>query len=357
MLRLNHHYYIRSTDKNILVKACCGGVVSSILKYLLDKGIVDLVIAIKQSSIYSGKPVFITDSKEIYNIAGSFTVSPINIAKLLRDYVKPDERVALTLKPCEEKAVEYLVGKDMFKRENMFLIGLNCGGLIDPFTFQSRLMEMGIDPSKIKDIKYTEDHIELILTNGNMISINYVEGAKGLGLREACRRCLNHVPSNVDVACGYWGLLPGYEKYTYTIPMSEKGVEILNNMEKEGLIEVVEAPKEGRDLRSQMITLINRLSSIYRSKSFEELDRIGLEKILSRCIMCLECWHACPIRSEKEIIIWEKKISPILWQVSVISYMYDKCVECGSCEDVCPMKIPFSLIISRVRSLRKELGV
>ena len=139
--------------------------------------------------------------------------------------------------------------------------------------------------------------------------------------------------------------------------MSRRGVELLKEMKEKGLIEVIRVPAQAKELRSRMITLINKLSSIYRSKSFEELDRIGLEKILSRCIMCLECWHACPIRSEKEIIIWEKKISPILWQVSVISYMYDKCVECGSCEDVCPMKIPFSLIISRIRSLRKELGV
>ncbi len=357
MLGLNKHYYIRTTDKKILEKACCGGVVSSILKYLLEEGIVDLIITVKQSSIYSGEPVFITNPKEIYDIAGSFTVSPINIAKLLRDYVKPSERVALTLKPCEVKAVEYLINKGVFKRENMFLIGLNCGGLIDPYVFQSKLAEMKIDPSKIKDIRYTENNVELILMDGNRIKVDYVEGVKAFGLREACRRCLNHTPSNVDIACGYWGLLPGYEKYTYTIPMSEKGVEILKGMEEKGLIEIIDAPPQAKELRNRMITLINKLSSIYRSKSFEELDSIGLENILSRCIMCLECWHACPIRSEKEIIIWEKKISPFLWQVSVISYMYDKCVECGSCEDVCPMKIPFSLIISRIRSLRKELGV
>ncbi len=357
MLKINDHYYIRSTDKKILEKACCGGVVSSILKYLLENKIVDLAITIKQINVSSGKPIFITDPKEVYDVAGSFTVSPINIAKLLRDYVKPDEKVVLTLKPCEVKAVEYFINKGVFKRENMFLIGLNCGGLIDPYVFQSKLAELRIDPSKIKDIRYTDKHVELVLIEGKTIKIDYVEGVKAFGLREACRRCLNHTPSNVDIACGYWGLLPGYEKYTYTIPMSRRGVELLEEMKDEGLIEVIEVPIQAKELRSRMITLINKLSSIYRSKSFEELDRVGLEKILSRCIMCLECWHICPIRSEKEIIIWEKKISPILWQVSVISYMYDKCVECGSCEDVCPMKIPFSLVISRIRALRKELGV
>ncbi|WFO74605.1 Coenzyme F420 hydrogenase/dehydrogenase, beta subunit C-terminal domain [Desulfurococcaceae archaeon MEX13E-LK6-19] len=356
-IEIGKHYYMRATDKKLLESSCCGGVVSAVLKYLLEKHIVDTVISIKRDRILGGEPVFISDPYRVYDVAGAFTIAPINMAKLLRDYIKPGERVALTLKPCEAKAVEYLVSRGLFKRDDMVLIGLNCGGLFDPFSLRESLLGMNIDPKELVSIKYMEDHIEFILTGNRKIKVNYVEGARILGYREACRRCGSPVPENVDIICGYWGLLPGYEKYTYTIPSTSRGAEILDSMAREGLLEVIEAPRKGVELRNKLIEVIKKSAMVTREEEFKELDRIGLENILSKCLLCLECWHACPIRSEKEVLVWKKSVGPVLWQVSIITYMYDKCVECGSCEDVCPMKIPFSLIIQRIKSLREELGV
>jgi formate dehydrogenase subunit beta len=41
-------YLIQSTDENILKHAECGGAVSALFKYLLDKEIVDGVLALKK---------------------------------------------------------------------------------------------------------------------------------------------------------------------------------------------------------------------------------------------------------------------------------------------------------------------
>ncbi|WP_292460233.1 coenzyme F420 hydrogenase/dehydrogenase beta subunit N-terminal domain-containing protein, partial [Methanothermococcus sp.] len=46
---------IQSTDKNILKHAECGGAVTSLFKYLLDKKLVDGVLALKKGEdVYDG---------------------------------------------------------------------------------------------------------------------------------------------------------------------------------------------------------------------------------------------------------------------------------------------------------------
>ncbi len=352
------HYYVRSTSDELVKKATLGGVVPELMKYLLAKGIVDAVITVKSGPTpLGGKPVFITKPEEVDEVVGSVSYAPINLAKLLRDYVRPGEKVAVTVKPCEEKAVKYLVDTGELRRENVFLIGLNCGGLFNPFLLTEALRKREVNVGEVKDIKFEKDHLEVVLKDGSIIKVRYMKDAVSKGYRPACLRCLNHVPTYSDVACGYWGLLPGYEGYTYTIPLTAWGAEVLSKMIDEGLLEAVEVPQEGRALRREVVSFINFVAEISREAQFEELDKSNIEEILSRCIMCLECWHACPIRSEKEVLIWREETSPVIWQISVVTYMYDKCIECGSCEDVCPVNIPFALLVQRVRALRDRLGV
>ncbi len=357
LFKIGGHYYIRTMNKELLEKASYGGVASAILYYLLSEKKIDYAIAVKSFGITSGKPVFIDEPNKVLEIAGSFTIAPINISRILRDYTKIDEKIAVIVKPCEEKAIKYLIDNGKLRRENLFIIGLNCGGLFDPISLARNLEEKNIKPEDVKLINYTDKHIELVLRDNTTAKIDRINIGVKTGYRDACRRCLLQTPEISDVALGYWGVLPDYSKYTYTIPLTEKGCRILTEMYEKGLIEAVEVPEEGRRLRENIINIVRKSAEIYRQKEYELLDEIGVDKLLSKCLLCLECWHVCPIRSEKEVLVWKKKIDPIVWQISVVSYMYDKCVECGSCEDVCPVGIPFSLIIQRIKDLRKELGI
>ena len=58
-------YIACSSDKEILQSAECGGVVTSLLKFTLDTGRVDAVLATKarDGNRYDGIPVLITDPK------------------------------------------------------------------------------------------------------------------------------------------------------------------------------------------------------------------------------------------------------------------------------------------------------
>ena len=66
---------IQSTDSKILKRAECGGAVTALFKYLLDKNLVDGVLALKKGEdIYDGIPAFITNSEELIETAVLCTV-------------------------------------------------------------------------------------------------------------------------------------------------------------------------------------------------------------------------------------------------------------------------------------------
>ena len=78
-------YYAWTSDTELAKKAECGGAVSGLLKYALEKKIVDGVFAVTRGQdIYDAVPVFITDPKDIDKTAGSLHCGTLLMAKLVK---------------------------------------------------------------------------------------------------------------------------------------------------------------------------------------------------------------------------------------------------------------------------------
>ena len=122
----------KSQDADIHSAGECGGAVTSILKYLLDEGLVDGVLALSpQDDVYDAMPVFITDSQDLMKTAGSYHCAPTMIGDLVQKYFF-DKKVAFTVKPCDMRAVEELIIRHKINEDNIYMIGLNCGGTVSP---------------------------------------------------------------------------------------------------------------------------------------------------------------------------------------------------------------------------------
>ena len=222
---------IQSTDSEILRKAECGGAVTALFKYLLDKKLVDGVLALKRGEdIYDGIPVFITNSDELIETAGSLHCAPTNFGKLIAKYLA-DKKIAVPTKPCDAMAIRELGKLNQINLDNVYMIGLNCGGTIIPITAM-RMIELfyEVNPKDVVKEEIDKGKFIIELKNGEhkAIKIHELE-ENGFGRRSNCQRCELKIPRNADLACGNWGAEPGW---TFIEICSEKGKELIENAEK-----------------------------------------------------------------------------------------------------------------------------
>ncbi|NPA62377.1 MAG: formate dehydrogenase [Methanococci archaeon] len=349
---------VRSTDKEILKRAECGGAITSLFKYLLEENIVDGILALKRGEdIYDGVPELITDSKELLNTAGSLHCSPVNFGKLISKYLR-DMKIAVPTKPCDAMALKELSKLNQVDLNNIYMLGLNCGGTISPITAM-KMIELfyNVDPFDVVKEEIDKGKFIIKLKNGEhkAIKIDELE-ERGFGRRKSCQRCEVMVPRMADIACGNWGAEEGW---TFVEICSERGKELIENAKKEGYIEVKEPSERAIKIREKiensMIKLAKKFQKIHLEDNFPSLEE--WKKYWNRCIKCYGCRDICPLcfcedcRLEKDYVDEKGKIppDPLMFQGIRLSHVSQSCINCGQCEDVCPMDIPLAYIFHRMQ--------
>ena len=53
--------------------------------------------------------------------------------------------------------------------------------------------------------------------------------------------------------------------------------------------------------------------------------------------------------------LFTEKVVPIESDNPAIKIDYDKCIDCGACNGVCPQKLDVSALISKIKDMVKEL--
>lgn len=141
-------------------------------KKALESGEVGLVIGWGKGSVpFKTTPVFVEKPED----AGKLVWNPAcvnNLAVYLPKMAR-DRKVGVVAKPCDIRSIVTLIREKQLKRENVFIIGLGCGGVIDAAKLQ------GLSAStEIPDVAPAEL------------------------LRDQCKVCDSRNPSVSDVALG-----------------------------------------------------------------------------------------------------------------------------------------------------------
>jgi formate dehydrogenase subunit beta len=306
--KVNDMAYAYSANDAIKEKGEYGGAVTTIMKYLLEEGIVDAVVAVEEGwDLYDAVPTLITDPEEVIKSAGSLHCGTLNLAKFLTKYLDGarNMKVAITCKPCDAMTIRELMRKGRIIEDNVIMIGVNCGGTmppVDTIKMIENVYEM--DPTKI-----TKEEIE----KGNLV-MGYADGTeKGIkideleeeglgGRRENCRRCTLKIPTNADLALGNWGVIGDLKgKATFVEVCSEKGADILSKVVDAGLVETAEPIPKGIEIREKISNIMVKQSNKQREKDFADttgdiLDVLKMYKDeLSKCMKCYGCREACPL--------------------------------------------------------------
>ncbi|MCX6692937.1 MAG: Coenzyme F420 hydrogenase/dehydrogenase, beta subunit C-terminal domain [Methanomicrobiales archaeon] len=354
--------YAWTTDAGIKERAELGGAVTGLWKYALEAKVVDAVLVIKKGKdLYDAQPVLISDPEELKETAGSLHCGTLLLPKLIKKYLNGAEKmkIGVTVKGCDAMGFYELAKRKQINLDNIIMIGVNCGGSVSPVLARKMISDkFGVDPNTVHKEEIDKGQFIIEYEGGHKgISIDELE-EHGYGRRSNCRRCKMKVPRQADLACGNWGVIGDKAgKATFVEVCSEKGAKLLNGAIDAKIIETQPANPKGLEVRAKIEGAMMKLGDKWRKKDFEALGhgRERLKMIMeetSRCIKCYECIDQCPICycvecSTKKPYLVKPGVLPTDFMFHLIrfSHIADSCINCGQCEENCPMEIPNSLFM------------
>lgn len=239
------------------------------VKELLSKKRVELVIGYKRAPDgISAMPVFIDKEKDAENLIWD-AYCVYNLTNYLKDF--PGKKIGIIAKDCDSKSIVVLLQENQIKKEDVFIIGVECLGVID----------------------------EKKLRLGN-------EQTQHIDFDKKCKKCESAIPSLYDILIkekGKKGKLSVEEDRYETIRKLEAKslAERFNFWEKEffrcircyacrQICPMCYCPRCVAD--QGMPAWFSRSPSLKGNMAWNVTRAIHLT---GRCIDCGECERACPV--------------------------------------------------------------
>ncbi|WP_409200062.1 Coenzyme F420 hydrogenase/dehydrogenase, beta subunit C-terminal domain [Methanobrevibacter sp. DSM 116169] len=370
-VKVNDKFYAYSNNEDIANKGEYGGVVTTIMKHLLEENIVDGVVAVKKASdLYDAVPTVITDPEEIIKSAGSIHFGTLNVAKFLSKYLDGarDMKLAVACKPCDAKSLRELMKKGKVIEDNVVMVGINCGGTFNPVPSIKMIKDVyELDPEKVQHEEISKGNLIIGTSDGkeNQFSIDELE-EEGMGRRTNCQRCSMKIPFNADLALGNWGVIgPLAGKATFVEVFSDKGADILESVIASDKIKTEEPIEKGIAIREKIAEVMSKGAEKQKAADFEGTTGDIIDILhkysddLSKCMKCYGCREACPLCYCEDCCLEAEGPEWVpggytpaapFYHLTRFVHIADVCTNCGQCEDVCPSEIPVSKILATINN-------
>ena len=271
---------------------------------VLESGQVSMVIGWAQGSVpVKTTPAFIEKPQDVDKLV--WNPACVNNLSVYLPKLTKDRKVAIVAKPCDIRSLINLIKERQVNRDNVYIIGLGCGGVVDA-------MDLDAQDIRILDIINLD-------WKGNGLEINTKSGVQSLDcsacLRDMCLVCTKREPALYDVKFGEPSAVP------------EETLECV----------LPELPEDRRQ---------------YWSEQF------------AKCIRCYACRQVCPscycescFADRIEPKWTAKKASPEeAWMFHATRSMHlaGRCISCGECERACPVDIPVAQLIKELNKAVKD---
>lgn len=274
--------------------------IREIAKQLLTEHRVDAVMGFKKGTVpMMCQPVLITRPEDADTLHWD-SFCGVNLANYLP---KRQERIAIVAKGCDARNIVVHVLENQIKRDQVFVMGIPCKGMVDRRKITSAL--------KAQEVLEVTEGADRIVARGEGFEMPF---NKVDVLQDNCASCIHRNPVIYDELMG------------------------------EGVIE-----QDGID-RYADVRKLEAIGTDERWKYFQDL--------VASCIRCYACRDACPLCYCPTCFVDEsrpqwlgKSIDPIdtiTFHLLRAFHCAGRCTDCGACERACPMEIP-------VRQFTKKL--
>ena len=273
---------------------------------LLEEKKVDLVIGYERGTLpLRVTPCFITEAEDADRLVFDVTCDS-NLAKYL---VGREGKVGIAAKGCDARSIVACIAENQVNRDNIFIIGVPCSGVID-----RKKVDAALDGEDVLEAKLDGDNIVL---KGSDFERSFP--VKGF-LDDSCNSCKRRNPPLYDVLAG------------------DKVPEVTDSEELPGT------------------------SAFELKPSAERWEYFTKE--LNKCIRCYACRNVCPLCYCQECFVdqnmptWLGKADNIsdtmVYHIVRVFHLIGRCVDCGACSRACPMGIDLRKLTQKMIKLVKE---
>ena len=267
-------------------------------KALLESGEVARVIGWKKGDFcYDPSPASFETAEELNDFVYNWFCGA-NLSKYLIEMSKKEGKTAVFLKPCDTYSFNQLVKEHRIKRENVYVIAVEC------------LAKLDIEKIKAKGVSMVTD-VEVI---GKEVKVTTAYGEETLKKPEV--------------------LLTKCETCQKTHQVKDE--------------EIILHERPERD--------VDRFAEVAKLEAMTADERFAFwREQLSKCIRCNACRNVCPACSCVKCVFDnpasgiaakanDDKFEEQLFHIIRAFHVAGRCTDCGECSRVCPQNIPLHLL-------------
>ena len=205
--------YGHSQDQELRWKSASGGVTTELLRFMLQKKIVDYIVT---SSRYSAgnkpQPIIVNTSEQLKFVSGS-NYCPVPMGLAIRRIMEQEGNYAIVCLPCVAQGIRKLMQIDsVIAKRISFIITLLCNHTpsFHATNFLTKKYLGTCDISDIAEIRYRGEgwfgQMKIKLRNGLSAQVPFSEyfasSFSSCFHRPRCQMCLDHFGAGADVAMG-----------------------------------------------------------------------------------------------------------------------------------------------------------
>ena len=278
---------------------------------LLKDGSVDMLIGYESGTLpLRSSPCVIRNAQQADKLVWNINCGN-NLASYLLPVVKanPEKKIGILAKGCDSRSIVGLIKERQIQREQIFVIGVSCSGILD-----RRRLETDLNGAEILEAHLDSDTLTLKSEMGEaqVRVADYIHSA--------CSTCQHKVPPLYDILIGAQDIEAEANPY-----------------EQVGAMESQSADERWEYFVSEM----------------------------SKCIRCYACRGACPFCYCNQCFIdqnqpqWFGKTTElsdtIIFHMVRAFHVAGRCVNCGACARACPMGVDLMSLTKKIEKDMNEL--
>ena len=274
----------RTTDKDILKVATDGGVVTSLLLYMLENNLIDGAVVSKRTGLFSRKSIVATSYAELIQAAGSQFSEANHLEKMGDEYTtfvptipiirefapKSPIRLAVVGMPCQIEVIRKMQVLSILPADVItFTIGLFCmqSFALDDLMKKKFAQKHRINLKGIVKLNVKEDFI-ITMDSGRTLHIP-LEEIEEIA-RPACLACKDFANDYADISVGGLGSPDGY---TTVLIRTTQGKRVCAGASYQDYIEKID--KENLEVeKSRMLSLIEAFTERKIKRAEKRLSKI-----------------------------------------------------------------------------------